>query len=177
MSETCRPIVGLLKLRKEVEFVNPDDLKVFMNNINIEKVTENSPIDLNKIIRKMLSNYVNLLLKERFLDKYDLLCCLDSKGYFTYICPNHFKVMGFTSQELRGMNGFEIIHPDDIEKMSHLMVDINLTKRPIEMTYRIKHKQGHWLGMKTICTPYIVDGEVIALINFSSPYIKKIENI
>lgn len=158
--------------------MNSDDLKVLFDQLNNVKVSEieNTPIDLNQIIRKMLSNYVNLLLKERLLDNYDLLCCLDSKGYFTYVCPNHFKIMGYKSQELTGVFANDIIHPDDLEKMSNLIVEMYLTKQPIEINYRIKHKQGHWLGMKSICTPYMVNGEMLALINFSRPYIKKIEN-
>jgi PAS domain S-box-containing protein len=76
--------------------------------------------------------------------------------------------MGFESHELVGINGFEIIYPDDAGKMNDLMLELLHTKKPKEMVYRIKHKKGHWLTMQSICTPYIVDNEVAALINFSN---------
>lgn len=139
----------------------------FFKRINVEK--ENlEPVDLNKILRKMLSNYVNILLKERLADKFELLCCLNTEGRFNYICPNHYKVMGFESDELLGVNGIEIIHPDDMEKMENLLFEMLQTKQPTEMVYRIKHKNGNWLTMHSICTPYIIDGEVVTLVNFSN---------
>ncbi|WP_019121851.1 PAS domain-containing protein [Brevibacillus massiliensis] len=138
----------------------------FLKRMNIE--TSDSAIDLNKIVRKMLTNYVDILFKERFSDKYELLCCLDTNGRFIYICPNHINVMGFYPEELCGMNGFEIIHPEDVNRMNEFLIEMLNSKQPKVVIYRINHKLGHWLTMKSICTPYIIDGEVAAMINFSN---------
>jgi PAS domain S-box-containing protein len=125
------------------------------------------PVELSKLIPKILMQYANMLFEERFNGGFELLCCLDMNGYLKYVCPNHKEILGYESSELVGINAMEILHPGEIEFLESRFREISIKKHPIEAAYRIKHKNGEWLNMNSICTPFLVDGEVAALVNFS----------
>jgi PAS domain S-box-containing protein len=115
----------------------------------------------------MLTQYASLLVKERFNGNYQLLCCMDRQGYYRYICPNHKKVLGYDVHELRGANGFGILHPDDLRYLEERLHAQVLNKQPVEAAHRLRHKDGRWISVNSILTPYLSNGEVIAWVNFS----------
>src|SRR5918992_482054 len=45
---------------------------------------------------------------------YDAVVLVDSSGTFTYTSPSTFRVLGYRAKELLGRNGFDLIHPDDL---------------------------------------------------------------
>lgn len=142
--------------------------KIKFLNQQFEFDMHDKPLSVKDIIPKMLSRYASMLLEERFAGNCELLCCLNMSGYFRYICPNHKEHMGFESHELVGANVFDMLHQDDIRKMSVLVTEMTEKKRPMEVNYRIQHKNGDWVTMNTIATPFLVDSELVALVNFSN---------
>lgn len=143
--------------------------KIKFLNQQLELDTYDELISVKDIIPKMLSRYASMLFEERFAGNYELLYCLNMNGYFRYICPNHKEHMGFESHELVGVNLFDILHQDDIRKMDVLVTEMIEKKQPMEVNYRIQHKNGDWVAMNTIATPFMVDSELAALVNFSNP--------
>jgi len=140
----------------------------YLKRMNVEQSDAVIKVDLNKIIRKMLTNYADLLMADRFYNKYVLLCCLDMNGEFIYLCPNHSKVIGFAAEELIGKKGYDMIHPDDVKRVNHFIVDVLSSKQPKEITYRIKHKQGNYVTVQSVCMPYLVEDRAAAIICFSN---------
>lgn len=45
----------------------------------------------------------------------DTVIEIDSLGNYTYLSPQFFDLSGYKPEEIIGKNGFEFIHPDDIE--------------------------------------------------------------
>ncbi len=79
----------------------------------------------------------------------DLIACLDTDGIFQYISPSAWCLLGFEPEELQGKSWYDHIHEEDQELVSsnHAAVLENRSSRTI--TFRIRHRQGHYLWMET----------------------------
>jgi len=94
---------------------------------------------------------------------------MNLNGAFIYMCPNHYKVLGFNLEELHGESYLNVIHPDDIKIMKIRLKEIMKTRKPVLINYRIKRGKGCWIRIHSICTPYILNGKVKTFIFFSNP--------
>jgi PAS domain S-box-containing protein len=124
-------------------------------------------VNVINLVQNMLTQYASLLVKERFNGSYQLLCCIDRQGYYRYICPNHKELLGYEIRELTGTNGFEILHPEDKRSLEERLQEQALNKQPVGATHRLRHKDGRWISVSSILTPYLSNGEVVAWVNFS----------
>lgn len=63
-------------------------------------------------------------------------------------------ILGYNINDLRGLNMFELIHPDDEAKMSvHLQDILNSQNQDLlAIEYRIKHKSGGWVCCNAVET-------------------------
>ena len=75
----------------------------------------------------------------------DLVAILNRDGTYRYASPSHEQSTGYTPQELIGKNGFDFLHPDDIENLRRLYA-AGLEKQDLVATveYRFRHKNGAW---------------------------------
>lgn len=75
----------------------------------------------------------------------DIVCIISKKGSFEYVSPSAIQLTGYDPDDLKGTSIFDIIHPDDIARVSERLEDIgNATGFSI---CRIKAKNGnyHWV--------------------------------
>jgi PAS domain S-box-containing protein len=76
----------------------------------------------------------------------DVISILDNKGIITYESPSHEKVLGYKTGKLIGKNIFELVHPDNRERISMQFVRLLKTSNAIEqVNFRILHKDGTWI--------------------------------
>ena len=73
-----------------------------------------------------------------------MVAVLDKDACYTYVSPSHEQVLGYSPTDLMGKAGFDLIHPEDIERMSVLLAkalsgEIDYLK---PVTYRLVHRNG-----------------------------------
>jgi len=80
----------------------------------------------------------------------DLIGLHDLKGVFEYVSPSSLTVLGYTSEELVGINAFDLVHPDDSAKLFES--NSNKAAQGIDTfmdEFRILHKNGHYIYFET----------------------------
>jgi PAS domain S-box-containing protein len=75
----------------------------------------------------------------------DLVSVLSLDGCLVYVSPSHERVLGYTAAELIGRSAFEVIHPDDVERIQ-AMVGEAMARATSTATSeaRFRHKDGSW---------------------------------
>lgn len=88
----------------------------------------------------------------------DIIMVLDRDGTVRYESPAIERILGYESEERVGESAFDLIHPEDAERVRHAFVE-QLgkpgTHPPIE--YRMKDKGGTWRQLEAISTNLLDD--------------------
>jgi len=95
----------------------------------------------------------------------DIIAIVNSNGAITYENPA-VRILGYTPEDRIGANGFELIHPDDLqfimemyEKISH---DPDLPAQKGEV--RLRHKDGSWRVFEAIVSSLVKKNVVEAAV-------------
>jgi len=80
----------------------------------------------------------------------DLICTLDLQGNFHYVSPSFKKVLGYSPEELRGLNAFSLIHPDDRETAMKIYQQTLVNKEAANAEFRCRHKNGNWRVFESV---------------------------
>ena len=78
----------------------------------------------------------------------DVIVELDSNGKFTFINSRSFNLFGYQPEEIIGMNAFSFIHPEDLPKIAKKMNNAIYSGDIIEVMYRTRHKNGHYIPVQ-----------------------------
>lgn len=113
------------------------------------------------------SNAKNAVLFKALIEKStDAIALVDSKGKVVYASPSTQSVMGFMVDEFRKLsNPFDLVPPDDRKLVTRIFE--KLLKEPggnIQVTYRIRHKNGKLIWIDSIMTNLIQDPNVNAIV-------------
>jgi len=69
----------------------------------------------------------------------------DADGVILYRSPSYRLFTGFSNEERVGHSGFELVHPDDLDRIRQAWATILSRSRPVrEVLYRLRHKDGTW---------------------------------
>jgi PAS domain S-box-containing protein len=81
----------------------------------------------------------------------DIILVTDSTNTITYASPSIERIMGYKPEELIGVQGLNLIHPDDVEKVTTNLQTLLSGKqdRPTIET-RARHKNGTWLTLEVL---------------------------
>lgn len=74
----------------------------------------------------------------------DMIAVVDAEGRRLYNSPAYQKVLGYSSEELKGTQGLDQIHPDDRERVKAAAEKARITGRGERLEYRMRHKDGSW---------------------------------
>jgi len=74
----------------------------------------------------------------------DLIAVIDAQGYRIYNSPSYYKVLGYTSSELKGTWAYDKIHPDDQVQVVAAAAETLKTGVGKVLEYRMQHKDGSW---------------------------------
>lgn len=80
----------------------------------------------------------------------DMIGFIDIEGKVLFASPSHKTVLGFSPEERIGRSAFELIHPDDTEKVQKVFGNALATSSPGRVEYRIRHADGHYLWVETV---------------------------
>ncbi|MFX1568571.1 MAG: PAS domain S-box protein [Promethearchaeota archaeon] len=97
----------------------------------------------------------------------DVIVVTNFKGKHIYISPQYFNLLGYSEEEA-GRIMFELIHPDDRERMIQYYKESIGEKKDLklgEIEQRWRHKDGHYIWVSTITKNYNNEkGEMIGWI-------------
>jgi two-component system cell cycle sensor histidine kinase/response regulator CckA len=87
----------------------------------------------------------------------DLICTLDLQGNFNYVSPSFKEVLGYSSEELIGLNAFSLIHPDDREAIIKIYQQALIKKESRTVQFRYQDRNSHWHIFESVGN-WIFDG-------------------
>jgi len=75
----------------------------------------------------------------------DIIALLETDGKIAYVSPSIERILAYPPEELIGKNAFELVHPEDLQKVmdtfSRMMQNVDLT---VSTEFRFRHKDGSW---------------------------------
>jgi PAS domain S-box-containing protein len=96
---------------------------------------------------------------------WDGVSLLGADGTILYTTPPVERVLGYSPAEMTGTSGFDLLHPDDLERVRHEFGQ--LLQSPGATTsieYRHRHKDGSWRWIQAIGTNRLADPDVRAIV-------------
>jgi len=81
----------------------------------------------------------------------DCVALVDTSGTYQYVTPSYSKTLGYTSEDMIGIKGFSLAHPDDVERVLKIYIE-GYEQGLIETNYetRLRHKNGHYVPMEIV---------------------------
>lgn len=76
---------------------------------------------------------------------HDLICLVDSEGYFFYASPSFKRKLGYSRSKLMGTSIFRLVRPDDRDRTIQQFHDSMQMKKPFESELRIMNTSSEWL--------------------------------
>ena len=89
----------------------------------------------------------------------------DLEGRILYASASLFRVMGYSSDELVGRSGFELVHPDDLEMTEGVLRGaVDRPGEHVPFLLRARHKDGSWRYVEGFCTNHFHNPAVQAVV-------------
>ena len=84
----------------------------------------------------------------------DVIVLFDERGIIKYANPSCKRILDYDPASLAGVDGWHLIHPDDHPAMAEVMKQILTVPAGIVEVprFRLRHRDGSWRSMDTICT-------------------------
>ena len=97
----------------------------------------------------------------------DFISIHDTDWNFTYASPSIKNILGFEPNEVLGMGGFDLVHPDDLLKtLNDCVQPIVLYKKETQFRYRMLSHDGSFKWVETYAKPVIDSkGEISSIIS------------
>lgn len=116
----------------------------------IQDVTDRKRIE--KALQESEAHYRTLVE-----NSHDLIYTVDLEGNFLFTNAAFQQVLGFSDQEIRRINGFTLVHPDDIDYVRAAFSRF-LQGLPVsDLQYRYQNHDGEFLYMATNAVPLFDD--------------------
>ena len=96
---------------------------------------------------------------------YDVVLLLESDGSVLYASPSAERVLGYPPRELVGGNGFDLIHPDQVEDIRNRFVAwLDQGGGVLRSEWLFRHKYGTWLWGEVTITNLLAETSVRAVV-------------
>jgi PAS domain S-box-containing protein len=96
---------------------------------------------------------------------HDGILFTDAGGTILYRSPSYYEINGYTVEERLGHDGFEMVHPDDLDALrrdwDEMVRNPNMLMRA---EYRIRHKNGTWRWIATSAKNLLESAEIQAIV-------------
>lgn len=124
---------------------------------------------LRKLTKQLDYDYVDRLnletkYKSIVYDNLETLMLTKKNGVIVYLSPNCFNILGHPADDLL-YKTFNIIYPDDIEKVSAFLLKASSGVVGKNCEYRIITKDGQVKTVSHSCAPLYVDNEISVIAN------------
>jgi len=79
----------------------------------------------------------------------DVVTLIDAGGIVRYESPAVERVLGYKTDELIGLRGRVIFHPDELDLADHVLAQfLQNPNKPVSAEFRMRHKNGTWRTMQ-----------------------------
>ncbi|MEO6316869.1 MAG: PAS domain S-box protein, partial [Chitinophagaceae bacterium] len=134
---------------------------IFVNRDITEKIKAEESIRKNEL--KFKGIFQNLM---------DVVFVLDNETRITYVTPSVTAVLGYSEEELAGMDAFEFVHPEDIKRCKTLFEELlSNPEATIVTDVRLKNRQAAWIWVEAKginrFSDNLIDGIIISLHDIS----------
>ncbi len=130
---TPRYILGSVTLLRDVNGA-VDTVVAINHDITSLKQAQQSVIESEARYRLLAENIFDLVSRHTI------------QGIFSYVSPSVERLLGYNAEEVIGMSGFKIIHPDQSAQMGEMMRQASLPDgQPTPQIFQMQHKAGHYL--------------------------------
>jgi two-component system CheB/CheR fusion protein len=82
------------------------------------------------------------------------------KGKNIFTNKQYQEILGYTNEELLSLSGEDfgaLFHPDDQEAIENHIKEVSNGAKNLKIEYRFKHKNGDWIWLYSVDTPFDVD--------------------
>lgn len=93
----------------------------------------------------------------------DIIGVLDTDGTMRYQSPSIEHLLGYAPAELGGKNAFELIHPDDAERLEEALTRSIQSPGGTFVEYRFRHRDGSWRILESVGKS-MVDGTAAGVV-------------
>ena len=87
----------------------------------------------------------------------DIISTYDLNMKKVFVSPSIELHLGYTLEEYLQADIFDLIHPDDVEKIENLRQTISIHKKIEQIEIRLKHKYGSWVYLESRFVPILSD--------------------
>jgi PAS domain S-box-containing protein len=95
----------------------------------------------------------------------DMVVLLDSSGKFRYVGPSVSRILGYPTDDLIGLDGFDLVFPEDKGRIRALYAELVATPGKTTTTqYRFRHHDGSVRWLESIATNRLDDPQVQAVV-------------
>lgn len=79
----------------------------------------------------------------------DMLSRHARNGAYLYASPASREIFGYRPLELVGKDAYDFFHPDDVDRVECIHATILDTNATTRVSYRLRHKKGHFVWVET----------------------------
>jgi diguanylate cyclase (GGDEF)-like protein/PAS domain S-box-containing protein len=79
----------------------------------------------------------------------DIISYINSNGYYEYLSPSSKNLLDFNQEEMIGNRLLDYLHPDEVEKVSALLLQADAELDFAAFSHRIKKKDGSYIWLET----------------------------
>lgn len=83
----------------------------------------------------------------------DIIGIVSREGIFTYLTPSYFWVTGYCQSEAIGTTPFDLVHPEDRDRVIQEFTRMILEHVPLTIEYRYLKKDGVYIWLESKGTP------------------------
>jgi len=85
----------------------------------------------------------------------DTIVVVDHQGVVLYVSPSLFELLGYRTDEYRGADAFQVIHPEDRAYTQEKYIQVLENRHPVDLEYRALHKLGHVVHIESRVKPVL----------------------
>jgi PAS domain S-box-containing protein len=143
-----------IEIAKEISFILFMAFLLFYLTEKRLKAIEST----NILLQQSEERYRNLVESSQ-----DWVWEIDQYGYYTYVSPKVYGILGYIPEELIGKKPFDLMPENEAEKVKNIYYDIAANKKPIHRLINVNiHKDGYQVILETNGSPIFADdGSVI----------------
>lgn len=99
--------------------------------------------------KKETLNHLKLITENMI----DIIGIVSHEGIFTYLTPSYFWVTGYTQSEAIGTTPFNLVHPEDRDRVIQEFTRMIMKEIPLSIEYRYLKKDGSYIWLESKGTP------------------------
>ncbi len=95
----------------------------------------------------------------------DIITMVDENLNTSYRSPSAERITGYSLEERKALLGLDKIHPDDVVTLRNVLVELKkYPQKPFPLSYRITHKDGHYIWLEGTAINLLDDPSIKAIV-------------